>query len=47
MKQQTLAEGTFEAYRKKTRREEFLEQMERVVPWAELCGVIEPVYPKV
>lgn len=47
MKQQTLAEGTFEVYRKKTRREEFLEQMDRVVPWAELCGVIEPVYPKV
>lgn len=46
MKQQTLAEGTFEVYRKKTRREEFLEQMERVVPWAELCAVIEPVYPK-
>lgn len=47
MKQQTLSEGTFEAYRKKTRREEFLEQMDRVVPWAELCVVIEPVYPKV
>ena len=46
MKQQTLAEGTFEPYRKKTRREEFLEQMEQVVPWRELCAVIEPHYPK-
>jgi len=28
------------------RRAEFLEEMEQVVPWAELCALIEPVYPK-
>ncbi len=46
MRQQTLAEATFERYRKATRREKFLNEMDRVVPWVELCEVIEPVYPK-
>jgi IS5 family transposase len=45
MKQMTLATGTFEPYRKATRRELFLSEMDRVVPWAELCALIEPVYP--
>jgi IS5 family transposase len=30
----------------KTRREMFLEEMEQVVPWGELCALIEPHYPK-
>jgi IS5 family transposase len=47
MKQRTLAMTTgFERYTKKTRRAAFLEEMEQVVPWAELCGLIEPHYPK-
>ena len=49
MKQQTLAlavEDHFEQYRKPTRRDEFLKTMEAVVPWAALCEVIEPHYPK-
>lgn len=46
MHQQTFAEVTFEQYRKPTRREQFLNEMHRVVPWAELVAVIEPVYPK-
>ena len=47
MKQQTLAMASgFERYSKKTRRALFLEEMEQVVPWAELCGLIEPVYAK-
>ena len=47
MKQQTLATANgFERYSKRTRRTEFLEEMERVVPWAELCALVEPVYPK-
>lgn len=29
-----------------TRREKFLGEMERVVPWARLVAVIEPVYPR-
>lgn len=51
MKQQTLAMAAdqgagFEQHRKFTRREEFLNTMNRIVPWAELCAVIEPYYPK-
>jgi IS5 family transposase len=36
----------FERYTKKTRRAIFLEEMEQVVPWAALCALIEPHYPK-
>jgi IS5 family transposase len=51
MKQQTLAMAAdqgdvFEQYRKPTRRDMFLATMEQVVPWQELCAVIEPHYPK-
>lgn len=51
MKQQTLAMAAdqnagYEQYRKPTRRDAFLAEMDRVVPWAELCSVIEPHYPK-
>lgn len=51
MKQQTLAMAAdqdigYEQYRKPTRRDLFLATMEEVVPWAELCSVIEPFYPK-
>lgn len=31
---------------KRTRREQFLAEMEQVVPWARLCALIEPHYPK-
>lgn len=40
-----MANG-FERYAKKTRRAEFLEEMELVVPWAELVALVEPHYPK-
>ena len=46
MRQQTFAEGTFERFRKPTRRERFLCEMEKVIPWRELSEVIEPFYPK-
>ncbi len=36
----------FERYTKKTRRAQFLDEMEQVVPWRELTALIEPVYPK-
>jgi Transposase domain (DUF772) len=36
----------FERYTKKTRRQVFLEEMERAVPWGELCALVEPHYPK-
>ena len=46
MPQQTFAEVSFERYRKPTRRERFLDEMNRVVPWADLAATIAPVYPK-
>ena len=46
MHQKTLAEAGFEQFRKATRREKFRDEMERVIPWKELCEVIEPFYPK-
>jgi len=50
MKQQTLAmaadQSGYEQYRKPTRRDGFLATMEAIVPWAALCAVIEPHYPK-
>src|SRR6202451_3994723 len=45
MKQQTL--GGFEKYGKTTRRAQFLLDMDRLLPWAELLAVVEPFYPKV
>lgn len=36
----------FECYTKKTRRAAFLEEMNHVVPWEELCALVEPRYPK-
>jgi len=47
--QMTLAmqsDSGFEKHRKPTRRDEFLAQMDKVVPWAALCGLIAPVYPQ-
>lgn len=44
-KQMTLGTG-FEKYSKTTRREKFLTEMDRMVPWGELCALIAPVYPK-
>jgi IS5 family transposase len=46
MKQKTLATLGFDKYTKTTRRAAFLAEMQRVVPWSELCALIEPVYPK-
>src|SRR6476469_9945586 len=49
MKQQTLAMAAdqgFERHRKPTRRDQFPETMNRVVPWDALCAVVEPYYPK-
>jgi transposase, IS5 family len=47
MKQQTFAsQSSFEKYGRKSRRELFLEEMELVVPWAELQALVEPHYPK-
>ena len=45
MKQHSLTDS-FEKYRKKTRKEQFLEEMETIIPWQGLVDVIEPYYPK-
>ncbi|KVZ48931.1 hypothetical protein WK57_18885 [Burkholderia ubonensis] len=50
-KQQMLAmvvdEGAgFETKRKRTPRDEFLDTMSQIVPWAALCAVVEPYYSK-
>jgi IS5 family transposase len=47
MRQITFAnQPGFEKYARKSRREEFLNVMEVVVPWRELEALIEPHYPK-
>ena len=45
-KQQTMAMGDFERFRKPTRREQFLVEMNQVVPWSRLTALVEPMYPK-
>jgi len=51
MKQQSLAMAAdqgagFEQYRRPTKRDVFLRTMNEIVPWQQLCEVIEPHYPK-
>jgi IS5 family transposase len=46
MKQRSFVGLAFDQKKKKTRREAFLEIMERVVPWTDLTKLIEPHYPK-
>ena len=44
MKQFSFADAEFAAKKKVTRRERFLDEMERVVPWTELLKALEPFY---
>ena len=47
MMQRTFAsQSEFQKYGRKSRRELFLDEMDLVVPWAELRALIEPHYPK-
>lgn len=46
MKTISFASIAYENKKKKTRREQFLEEMDKVIPWAELVQVIEKYYPK-
>ena len=46
MKAVSFASLVYENKKKKTRREKFLEEMERVIPWENLLQVIRPYYPK-
>lgn len=44
--QQSFAITGFERFGKPTRRAKFLAEMDQVVPWSQLCALIEPVYPQ-
>ena len=46
MKQGSLSMTGYFDKGKKTKREKFLAEMDQVVPWARLCALIEPHYPK-
>jgi hypothetical protein len=46
MSQLSFSSVEFGAKRKQTRRDKFLAEMDKVVPWARLSALIEPVYPK-
>jgi len=46
MKQMSFAASEYVKKPKQTRKEQFLKEMERVVPWSRLLTVIEPHYPK-
>ena len=45
MSQCSFASAEYAMKKKRTRREVFLAEMERVVPWSRLIAVIEPLYP--
>ena len=44
--QRTFASMAWSAKGKVTRRERFLAEMDAVIPWRRLLGLIEPHYPK-
>lgn len=46
MKQMTFADAEYAGMREQTRKEMFLIEMDRVVPWKGLIVLIEPHYPK-
>lgn len=46
MKQGTFTDLEYGFRKKTTKREEFLETMDEIIPWDEWVGVIEPYYPK-
>ena len=46
MKQGTFTDIEYSGCKKKTRRKEFLEIMDEIIPWDEWVGVIEPYYSK-
>lgn len=45
MNQRSFASVEYALKKMRTRREQFLAEMERAVPWARLIAVIEPLYP--
>ncbi len=45
MKQQTFSDFEYSNRKRKTKREEFLEIMDEIIPWDEWVGIIMPFYP--
>ena len=45
MKQQTFSDIEYSNRKRKTRREEFLAMMDRIVPWDVFVGLVRPHYP--
>ena len=45
MKQATFASLNFDAKKRRTRREVFLTEMDKVVPWGALLALLQPAYP--
>ena len=45
MKQETFTDIEYSFRKKKTRREEFLEIMDEIIPWEEWVDEIKPYYP--
>lgn len=46
MKQQTFSDIEYSGRKRKTKREEYLEIMEEIIPWEEWIGLIQPLYYK-
>ncbi len=46
MKQISFSSAEYAGKKRQTRREKFLGEMERVVPWPRLMALIEPHYPR-
>jgi IS5 family transposase len=47
MEKVTFASLAYDSKKKKTKRERFLEEMDRVIPWDELIPIISPYYPRI
>ena len=46
MKQETFTDIEYSCRKKKTKREEFLEIMDEIIPWEEWVDIIAPYYPQ-
>ena len=44
-KQQSLTDMEYANRKRKTKRDEFLETMDELIPWDEWCAVVAPYYP--
>ena len=45
MKQSTFTDLEYSTRKKKTKKEEFLDTMEEIIPWDEWVDIIKPYYP--